>query len=458
VVERQRSFTFVEVRRRHERWFKVIVLAATAGSIAAVCGLLPRGRYLVASVPLLAHRLAERSLALPATRAEIDGDWRRFRLQGIADSHRAFVGIYDRAIPAYQRLLRYAGLDPEHGLLRWGNFNRTLLLPRAVFEPDDAGRSYRMIPCVESIWLREARIEPGVLMFFLVPDQPELEEMLRGTGAAIVSTSRQTTNSWGLRGPEPEPEAAVRGMVLGDSFMQGLLIGDEETPPECLRRFLEAQLKTKASVLNTGVLGYSPEQYYYSLLTFAGRFNPQFVVVSIVSNDFGDAYDARRGVGDWEEGKYWLDQIEAYCRDRNWPCLLVTVPSEGRMLGRRKNGYFPGILSNVLEGNALTFFDPTEEFVNAHLAMVVAGQRIGRPIYGCQLFNGVLHDGHFSARGAELWAGQVGRRLLLLLERQRQQGGNGSLPASDNREEGRSELIDNAGKLRGFPDGRLPGN
>ena len=41
--------------------------------------------------------------------------------------------------------------------------------------------------------------------------------------AQIVDGSTQTTNSWGLRGPEPDMRAAWRGIVLGDSYMQGLL-------------------------------------------------------------------------------------------------------------------------------------------------------------------------------------------------------------------------------------------
>jgi lysophospholipase L1-like esterase len=404
---------------RHERWFKLVILGATAGTIAALFILLPQGRYLLASVQSLAQRLAESTLALPASREQIDDDWRRFRLQGIADSRRALVRNYEKANPAYQGLMRYAGLDPENGLLRWGNYNRTLLLPSTVFEAADDGRSFRLLRCIESIWLREVRVEPGVLMFFLVPDRPELAEAIHGTGAIPVSASRQTTNGWGLRGQEPELEAPVRGIVLGDSFMQGLFIGDDETPPECLKRYLEGELKTKASVLNTGVLGYSPEQYYYSLLAFADRFRPQFVVVSVTANDFGDAFEAMRGIGDWEEGKHWLEKIEAYCRERRWPCLFVTVPSESQMLGRRKNGHYPGILSNVLSANALTFLDPTEAFINAHLELVVAGQRGGRPVYGCPLFNGELGDGHFSAKGAEVWASVVGKRLVLLLERDR---------------------------------------
>ena len=51
----------------------------------------------------------------------------------------------------------------------------------------------------------------------------------------------------------------------------------------------KARLKTRVSIVNAGVLGYSPEQYYYSLVAFADRFRPQFVVVSVFANDFGEA-------------------------------------------------------------------------------------------------------------------------------------------------------------------------
>ena len=66
--------------------------------------------------------------------------------------------------------------------------------------------------------------------------------------------------------------------------------------------------------MNTGVLGYSPEQYYYSLIAFADRFRPHFVIVSVFVNDFNHNLSEAlsRGVGDWEEGKYWLDKIVAY--------------------------------------------------------------------------------------------------------------------------------------------------
>src|SRR5262249_45979869 len=153
-------------------------------------------------------------------------------------------------------------------------------------------------------------------------------------------------------GPEPDLDAPLRGLVLGDSYMQGMFVGDDATPPESLRRYLEGRVGTKVSMLNTGVIGYSPEQYYHSLTAFADRFRPHFVVVSIFTNDFGDLHEvASKGRGDWEEGKYWLEKIAAYCRAREWPYLIVPAPYVPGMLGRRRSGNYPGMISNALEVN-----------------------------------------------------------------------------------------------------------
>ena len=134
--------------------------------------------------------------------------------------------------------------------------------------------------------------------------------------------------------------------------MQGLFLGENQTPPECLKRELEARLDKTVSVLNTGVLGYSPEQYYYSLVAFADAFQPHFVVVSLFANDFGEASAVAQGRGDWDEGKYWIDRILSLSQSRGWICLLVPVPTPERTLGRRKSGHYPGMISNISNASA----------------------------------------------------------------------------------------------------------
>ncbi len=242
---------------------------------------------------------------------------------------------------------------------------------------------------------------------------------MKGTTALRVAGSEQTTNSWGLRGPEPDPSAPVRGIVLGDSFMQGLFIGDDQTPPECLRHYLEKQLKTKVSILNTGHLGYSPEQEYFTFLEYAGRFRPRFVVLGLCSNDFGDSNDASLGKGEWGEGKYWIDLITQYCRSRNIVTLTVPAPTEPQLTARRHGGNYPGQISNLLDSSSFEYLNPIDAFVNEHLALLLAGVRAGNRPQTSPLYNGAIRDGHFSAIGSELWGKLVGQRLVLLLEKAR---------------------------------------
>ena len=416
---RQRLFDFLDRSRRRQRAFKLTILGLTCLVIALVLGLLPKGRYVVAAAQSTARHAVRGVVGLRTPREEIDANWRRFRLDGIAESKKALVQVFAKASAGNQRLMRYAGLDPDHGLLRWGNYDRTLLLPSTVFEADNNGRSYRFRACTDSIWLRQITIKSGVLMFFQVMDGPQLAEAIRGTEAIPVLESRQSTNSWGLRGPEPELDAPLRGIVLGDSFMQGMFIGDDETPPECLRHDLESRLKIKVSIVNTGHIGYSPEQYFYSLVEYADRFRPHFVVVSVFGNDFaGEIADVvTLGKGDWDEGKYWLDKIVSLCMARGWTYVIVPVPYEPVLLGRRKAGHFPGTISTILETNAFNFLDPSDGLLDDFLELAVEGERVGKRPYGCPLFNVHIGDGHFSALGSRSWARIVGRRLELLLER-----------------------------------------
>jgi hypothetical protein len=201
--------------------------------------------------------------------------------------------------------------------------------------------------------------------------------------------------------------------------MQGLFVGDDQTPAECLKRDLARRLGAAVEVLNTGHLGYSPEQYYHALQEFARRFEPHFVIVSIFANDFaGEIKDVLEGRGgDWEEGKFWLGQIRGLCAVNGWPCLFVPAPWVNQVDGPQMAGFYPGMISNILGVNSLEYLDPINEFANAFLKLEIEASRRGEPISGDPLFNGRIGDGHFSAIGCELWAEAVGRRVALLIEK-----------------------------------------
>ena len=113
------------------------------------------------------------------------------------------------------------------------------------------------------------------------------------------------------------------------------------------------------------ISGIRPSNTTISLVEYADRFHPHFVVVSVFINDFAseESEVALKGKGDWEEGEYWLGKIIELCRSRGWTYLVVPAPYEPVLLGKRKAGHYPGELSNVLHESSLTFLDPSDDLL-----------------------------------------------------------------------------------------------
>jgi len=402
--------------RRLARVFKAVILGVTALILAGMLAGTAPGRYASGWAYVKVRRAIARSSGSGDDRRWVDEEWRRRREFDMGQARIKLRGVYDGYDPRLQALVRAAGLDPDHALLRWGNFDKALLLPSTVFEADDSGRSYRFRPNVRSIWVRNLKSREGVLAYFPIPDRPEVLKLAEDAQATIVHESVQNTNSWGLRGGEPDPAAELKGIVLGDSYMQGLFVGDDQTPTERLKRVLAERLGTTVEILNTGHLGYSPEQEYFTLLEYAERFPPRFVVLSLFANDFGDLFEVIDGRADWEENRYWIGKIAGFCEARRVPLLVVPAPWVNHVEGPRHTGYYPGHVPAILPDSAV-YFDPMEDFVEAQDREIAARRARGEPLTPSPLFNGQIGDGHFSPLGCRVWADAVGGRLVRLLGR-----------------------------------------
>jgi hypothetical protein len=273
---------------------------------------------------------------------------------------------------------------------------------------------------------------------FQVLDTPEHRAAAARAGAIVDVGSVQTTNSWGLRGPEPDLSAPFRGVVLGDSFMQGMFNGEEDTPPIQLQRYLRAKWNTPVSILNTGHIGYSPEQYYCTLREYGERMRPRFVVVSVCPNDFGNGVAVLEGRGDWfGEAEYWLDQIQHWCNSHNAVCVLVPVPTRGQIETVRRDHFYPAPICKIFSRGSSRYCDPLNEFIDEHLRLARIDANEGRGGARSQLYNRTINDDHFSPRGAALWAEIVGRRLTRILEL--------FSPESDNRRPAPTPATSSAG-------------
>jgi hypothetical protein len=405
----------LERARARELQFKFAIVAVTTLAVVGVMAGTSIGRF---SSRVLVRRVRWAALAafgLEPTRAEIDADLLARRRRDIERTRKTYRDYYeDDASDDLRRILQAAQMAPDEVLLRWANIDWTIILSPLVFEVDDHGRAYRMRPRLRSFWLQNHTLTRGLTSFFFLPETPEVCAAIARARAPIMPESYQLTNSWGCRGPEPEPDAPVRILVLGDSFMQGLFIPDDQTPAEHLARVLATELRQRVSVLNTGHIGYSPEQYYFTLREYFGRLRPQFVVLAVCPNDFGAALDVLAGKADWSEAKYWLDEIRQFCKTRGTPCLLVAAPLELQLVSRRVSGSYPGQVANLWDENRFFFLDLTDTFIAEHLRLMTELIHAGRRPSTSPLFNGHLHDEHFSPAGSAVWGKSVGRRLIQL--------------------------------------------
>lgn len=416
IKERQLTFRFVARRIARERRFKATIVFLTLLLIAVAVAAVPAGRHAARVAWTRGFWEARRwAFGLDPDRSEVDRLWALKRERSVKLTRDEFRRRYAESPASLRNLLKASAMDPDSAIIRWGNFDQTFVLSSLVFENDDTGRSYRLRPGARSIWLRQIvppdKI-PG-LFLFQVPDTPDVRAAIPHTQAIAIDESVENTNSWGCRGREPDSNASFRVLVLGDSFMQGLLIGDDDAPPNVLIQSLQDQMKQSVSVLNTGCLGYSFEQYYHTLRAYFDRYDPDFVVVGFFANDCGGVYDlVERGLGDFAESSYWIREIEQYCRTRSdTPCLFVASPAEEQLGARRRQGNYPGRIVDLFGQSGMYFLDPTDAFINEHLrVMAELTSRNERPTTS-PLFNGQYGDGHFSPLGSRVWARVVAERI-----------------------------------------------
>jgi hypothetical protein len=414
----QSVFSFISRTERRDRRFRVAIVLATAAVVAAIVLASSDLRHWLSIGALhLRNLLTMDASATESARPVSKEEWairRSLKVDKAAQALENFLGGSPREV---RRLFDVAGMSPGSALYRWGRGDQVFMFSSLIFQPDEHGRSYRLKPDTRSVWLRELTMTGGPHGLLLIPDRPEVRELAAKAGGIVVEDSVQNTNSWGLRGPEPDLDAKVRVMVLGDSFMQGMFIGDDMTPPAQLERFLSKQWKTSVSVLNTGHVGYSPEQYYHTFLEYADRFRPHFVVISVCHNDFGEDQEVLRGEGDmYVEAAFWLNQLFERFRGVNIAFLLVPVPHQEQVEQKRTNGHYPGRLFDEVSFSPKLAVSLVDDFINENLRLKrdepdkVAGMQ------SSILYNASIKDGHFSSLGAALWARTVGTRIALLLD------------------------------------------
>ncbi|TKB75409.1 MAG: hypothetical protein E8D45_07625, partial [Nitrospira sp.] len=108
------------------------------------------------------------------------------------------------------------------------------------------------------------------------------------------------TNSAGFHDVEhalAKPSDVYRIVVLGESFVEALELGTEDGFTQQLERRVQAWTSGKrVEVINLGISGTGPAQYYRVLELQGLKYQPDLVIMAVLpDNDFRDSYQALGG-------------------------------------------------------------------------------------------------------------------------------------------------------------------
>ena len=103
-----------------------------------------------------------------------------------------------------------------------------------------------------------------------------------------------TTNAAGLRGSEnyatDKPQNTLRIALLGDSYLFGYGVTDEQVVSTALQRRLSTESeKRKVEVLNFGVSGYGTAEQVIAYRRIVRPYSPDYVGLFYFSNDLGNS-------------------------------------------------------------------------------------------------------------------------------------------------------------------------
>jgi lysophospholipase L1-like esterase len=101
-----------------------------------------------------------------------------------------------------------------------------------------------------------------------------------------------TTNSLGMRDPEPASPPVQGVMFIGDSFTMGLGVQDTESFPALVRARLNER-GLHVPVLNIGMGNNGNGRWLKFLRRDAARFQPRLVILQVMENDFRDNRNER---------------------------------------------------------------------------------------------------------------------------------------------------------------------
>ena len=155
--------------------------------------------------------------------------------------------------------------------------------------PGGPSRARRSLTFLASVMLALLSFE-AILQNFCrdvrIPD-PIFHTIFKPGSSIRECSETCQTSHWtegGVRGYELPPEGTPRVLGLGDSFTEGVMVGDDEVWTAVLEERLHSRTKA-AAVLNVGKPGFSVADYVYLADALRERFRPRWTVIELRDSD-----------------------------------------------------------------------------------------------------------------------------------------------------------------------------
>ena len=274
----------------------------------------------------------------------------------------AFDSAWNSSPELTQRLLEAGGYGQRERLVLRANFDGALAFSGSLMELHPQ-RGYCFRPAQQNLWV----FPGGMPNQLLVPDTPAVREIIQQAGTRISSTER--INSLGCRGPEPGEASNYdfRVLVLGDSFAEGILVAEADTFSSRLQTRLCESTGLSTLVVNSGVIGYSTEQEFFTLDELSPKLRPHVAILCFYANDVHHDHQAvlsqNKAAGDWAAAQQWLERCAYFCRSNNIDFVVAVIPDRSQMASRTTRRLYQAKVEGIAVELGIYLVDPDERFL-----------------------------------------------------------------------------------------------
>jgi lysophospholipase L1-like esterase len=253
--------------------------------------------------------------------------------------------------------------DPKTDLFAtlWDT-NTGVLLSRRMFREVtmDGERRYAYRPNLKKLGFRTGA--SGFHWNMETEDTPEIRAALAGLETPLMVTASYDARGFRHVDPDLESSCTVRAMFLGDSFTDGLWVGDADTFVNVFGRLVRERDGVHLCPINAGVNGYgSPEEAYVLQHGYESAGRPRLVFVMFFANDVDADYAAvidgtLAGLEPrWRDSLAQIARMRQFAADRGATLVLVAIPPAEQVFTRGPQTHYQQRLRVFAERQGIRF-------------------------------------------------------------------------------------------------------